>query len=120
LAETRKYNTQPKLVKEEFTKTVAKSLREKDEMTDDLIYIDGHDNAILGYGNQYPNDNLVIYSKKQIIENLIEMGITWEQALDMFEATLLNLDLGQGTPIICDDLMVRPDILSGGDMSDTM
>ncbi len=99
---------------------MAKSLREKDEMTDDLIYIDGHDNAILGYGNQYPNDNLVIYSKKQIIENLIEMGITWEQALDMFEATLLNLDLGQGTPIICDDLMVRPDILSGDDMSDTM
>ena len=76
--------------------------------TDDLIYLDGHENAILGYGNQYPYDHRVIYSKSKIIDNLVNDGLTIDDAIDLFNRVIMPLDLGEGTPIICDDLMVSP------------
>ena len=47
---------------------------------EEKLYIEGYDEAIMGYGNQYPRDDVVIYSKNKIIEKLLESG------LDIYEA----------------------------------
>ncbi len=78
---------------------------------DDLIYLDGYDQAVLGYGNRYPYDRLVIYSKRKIIDIMQEQGLDLEDALELFDETIGRACLGEGTPIICDDLAIPPYIM---------
>lgn len=73
-------------------------------MQEGVVRIDGHDDAILGVGNQYPQDAVYIYSKRKIVEKFVTCGLTWEQALDLFDNTIATLDFGEGSPIICDDM----------------
>jgi hypothetical protein len=73
-------------------------------MLEGAILIDGHDDAILGVGNQYPMDAVYIYSKRKIIEKFVDNGLTWEQAIELFDSTIAVLDFGDGGPIICDDM----------------
>lgn len=71
---------------------------------EEKLYIDGYDDAIMGYGNQYPRDDVVIYSKNKIIEKLLGSGLDIYEALEFFEAHIQNVYLGEGTPIICNDM----------------
>ena len=71
---------------------------------DERLYMDGFDEAILGYGNQYPKDDVVIYSKQKILDKLVENGMEIEDAVEYFEYNIACAYLGEGTPIICDDM----------------
>lgn len=85
---------------------------------EDLVYLEGYDDAILGIGNRYPFDNLVIYSKRKIIEILQEQGLEFIDALELFDETIGSMDLGDGTPIICDDFKIIPGARYSRDQED--
>lgn len=79
-------------------------------MSEERLYMDGHDNAVIGYGNQCSKDRLVIYSLKKIIENLVSQGMDEEEALEFADYNILGAYLGEGTPIICDDLSFEDEL----------
>ena len=67
----------------------------------DIMFIDGHDNAIVGLGRQF-NKNAVIYSKNQIIKNLCS-EMTEEEAEEFYEFNIAGAYVGESTPIVLED-----------------
>lgn len=68
-----------------------------------LLFMDGHDNAILGIGTKF-HDISVVYSKKKIIENLCkDMNI--DEALEFYEFNISGAYVGESTPFIFDDML---------------
>lgn len=78
--------------------------RDSADENDEKLYMDGFDKAIIGYGNQYPKDEVVIYSKRMIIDILVDGGMDIDDAVEYYEFNIACAYLGDGTPIICDDM----------------
>ena len=68
-----------------------------------LLFIDGHDNAILGVSRKF-NYYSVIYDKKKVISNLLE-HMDYESAIEYFEFNIVGAWLGDNTPTFLEDLM---------------
>jgi len=68
---------------------------------DDVLFIDGHDNAIIGLSSCF-HSTKVAYSFKKIIDNL-QKDMTYEEALEFFSFNIQGAYLGDGTPIIMHD-----------------
>ena len=67
----------------------------------ETLKIDGFDDAIIGYGEQYSKQPLLVYSYSKICEILRERdGMTWEEADDFAQFNILNVWVGEGTPMI--------------------
>ena len=63
--------------------------------------IDGFDDAIIGYGEQYSKQPLLVYSYSRICKILRERdGMEWEEADDFAQFNIANVWVGKGTPII--------------------
>ena len=68
-----------------------------------MLKIDGHDNAILGPAFMWNNNQLVqtlVYDAEQIRENLMNDGMTSEEAREFIEFNIEGAYLGDGTPIL--------------------
>jgi hypothetical protein len=65
-----------------------------------LLFIDGHDNAIVGIGRQF-NNHAVIYNQKIVIENL-QKFMNYEDASEYFEYNIVGAYVGENTPIFLD------------------
>jgi hypothetical protein len=67
-----------------------------------LLFIDGHDNAIIGLARSF-NTTSVLYDKKIVIKNLME-DMTEEEAEEYFEFNIVGAYVGEYTPTFMDDL----------------
>lgn len=74
------------------------------ENNPDAINFDGLEDAIVGVGNQYTKDPVLIYSAKKIVRCLMKQGMTYMEALDYYGHNTECLWAGEGTPIIIADL----------------
>lgn len=69
-----------------------------EEREPDLLFADGHDNAILGMAER--NDvYVVVYSVHEIVCNLVEDGRTMEEAVECYHFNIKGAYVGERTPM---------------------
>ena len=66
-----------------------------------MIFVDGHDTAILGMDTEYQR---VIYSKSKMVDVLIQDGLSESDALEWLEYNVWNTYVGEHTPIFLHEL----------------
>ena len=67
----------------------------------ETLKIDGFDDAIIGYGEQYSKQPLLVYSYSKICEILRERdGMSWEEADEFAQFNIANAWVGDRTPMI--------------------
>ena len=67
----------------------------------EAMKIDGFDDAIIGYGEQYSKQSLLVYSYSKICEILRERdGMSWEEADEFAQFNIANVWVGKRTPMI--------------------
>ena len=72
------------------------------EADQSMLFMDGFDDAILGWGTKFTSSS-VVYSKKKIIEKLCK-DMTLDEAFEYFDFNIAGAYVGEHTPIILDDL----------------
>lgn len=77
-----------------------KLIIEKYADTEDVLFADGFDEAIIGFE---PNEYRVVYSRNKCVEILCQ-EMSEEDALDYLEYNTFNAYVGEKTPIWVDDL----------------
>ena len=81
------------------------NIRDKiaEEYGDEVLLVDGHDNAIIGVS---PGDDgyVAVYDREQIVENLCEQGMMLEEAQDFYEFNILGSNFGSKTPVYVDTI----------------
>ena len=61
---------------------------------------DGCDEAILGFGGQWPSFRNIVYDRDRCIAILVERdGMTYDEALEFFDFNVVCAYVGPGTPI---------------------
>lgn len=66
----------------------------------DALFMDGLDNAIIGIGQQFTHNPVVVYDKGKIIEVLQSWGMGEEEAEEYFSFNIQGSWVGENTPII--------------------
>lgn len=64
------------------------------------IVFNGHDNAIIGYGQRINMEPVLIYDYEIICHNLQHQNMTEEEAIEYAEYNIVGAWLGDRTPII--------------------
>lgn len=68
---------------------------------DEIIRLDGLDDAILGLGVTFAvTTPRLVYSQAKILEVLVDRGMTEEEAIEYFDFNIGCLYAGPGTPTI--------------------
>lgn len=75
------------------------TLTELSEDIPDLLVMDGHDNAIVGWCAVDGTERLV-YDSAVIRQNLVIQGMTCEEADEFYEFNIACAYLGRRTPLI--------------------
>jgi len=81
--------------------------RLKRNRVEGVVYIDGLDDAILGYagGVNAPAKPMLIYSVKEILDILQKRdNMTREEAIEYYEFNIASMYAGETTPIFLEDL----------------
>ena len=68
----------------------------------DLLFVDGHDNAIVGLlapSQGTGNVPKVVYDAIKIKKNLIADGMTEEEAMEFVEVNIADAYMGENTPV---------------------
>ena len=60
---------------------------------------DGLDDAIIGYGQQFPKEPLLVYDYDKCVEIFMAQGMSHEEAVEWMEFNVVNAYYGEGTPI---------------------
>lgn len=71
---------------------------------EELLLLDGFDDAILGVAEGCSRRPLVIYDRRRCIEILVKQGATFEEAEEHFEFNVAGSYVGENTPLF----LVRP------------
>ena len=61
-----------------------------------LLFVDGHDNAIMGICRTF-NTIAVLYDRNKVIENL-EADMSYEEAVEYFDFNIAGAYVGEHTP----------------------
>ena len=65
-----------------------------------MLKVDGHDDAIIGVGESFSRQPILVYSVDMIIKELMERdGMTEEEAIDFFGFNIIGSYNGEGMPI---------------------
>jgi hypothetical protein len=65
-----------------------------------MLYVDGHEDALVGTGVMFGRQDVAVYSSKKIIEKLMERdGMTGEEAEEFFDFNILGSYNGPGMPL---------------------
>lgn len=79
------------------------------ECYEELILVEGHDNAILGVADGCGLPSRVVYDRRKVLHNLVRDGIgSHEDAEEFFEYNILGSFVGETTPLFftrIDDLI---------------
>jgi hypothetical protein len=76
------------------------------ENNEEAVSFPDLESALIGVGHQYTKKPLYIYSARKIIEKLMKDGMTHEEAMEYYGFNTQCLWVGEGTPIIIDDISV--------------
>ena len=72
---------------------------------EDILTADGFDEAVIGIDDKTMR---VIYSVTKCIEILMtEMDMSMEEAVEFFEFNVKGSELGEKTPIWCEDMLIE-------------
>lgn len=63
-----------------------------------MMKIDGHENAEVGVMVRFNQDPILVYDYNKVIENLVNDGMTHEEASEFFEFNIIGAWVGEGTP----------------------
>ena len=66
----------------------------------DALFMDGLDDAIIGIGQQFTHDPVVVYDERRIIEVLRSWGMEEQEAEEYFSFNIQGSWVGENTPII--------------------
>jgi hypothetical protein len=65
----------------------------------DALYVDGHENALIGIAYRFGQEPLACYSYEKVIANLEAMGMSEDEAEEFFEFNIVGAWMGDGTPV---------------------
>ena len=68
----------------------------------ELLFCDGHDNALIGVAHRFGMEPVALYNRAQIIQNLMDMGMTWEEAEEFFGFNIIGGWHGEMTPVFAE------------------
>ena len=68
-------------------------------LTPAALAADGLDDAIIGYGQQFPKEPLLVYDYDKCVEIFMAQGMSHEEAVEWMEFNVVNAYYGEGTPI---------------------
>jgi len=66
------------------------------DINPNILTVDGHDNALIGYVEVF-NKAIAVYDKDLVIKNL-EKDMTYEEALEYFDFNIKGAYMGETTP----------------------
>jgi hypothetical protein len=69
------------------------------ELNPAALFIDGMDEALMGYAGQWGSPILAVYSAERIVE-ILARDMSYEEAIEFFEFNIECAYLGPGTPLI--------------------
>lgn len=72
----------------------------KEHWPEGTISWNGHDNAIVGIGERPGMEPVLVYDYDIIVGNLVEKGLTWEEAVEYADCNIACLWAGEHTPIM--------------------
>jgi hypothetical protein len=71
---------------------------------EDILLVDGHDQAILGLVDvNFGERTVVAYSSHLIVEQLVLDGMEWDEAREFFDFNIRGAWLGPNTPLFVQD-----------------
>lgn len=71
-----------------------------EELNPDALFMDGLDEALLGYASQQFQRFLPVYSYRKILEILMKEGASYEEASEHFSFNIEGAWVGENTPWI--------------------
>lgn len=72
-----------------------------DNLCEDCLTLHGHDNAIIGIVSQTISKH-VLYHIPTVLENLVNEGMEWEEALEHFDYNIRGSSQGDSYPMFLD------------------
>jgi len=69
------------------------------EIDEELLCVDGHDNAIIGVANRCGSNTVVAYDEEVIIQNLMEEGLSEIDAIEHYQFNIIGGYVGEYTPV---------------------
>lgn len=74
--------------------------QEISEHNPNALVFDGHANAIIGMAVQHGSRPVILYDGLKIVDNLMLMGMTYDEAVEFFEFNMACAYHGEDTPMI--------------------
>jgi len=83
----------------------AQEMRERvAEFNEDVLFVDGHDDAIIGTAHRFGMPAVAAYDYEAIIKKLVNGGSSREEAEEHFEFNIVGGWYGDNTPVFIRDL----------------
>ena len=70
-----------------------------EEYHPDMLKVDGHDNAIIGIADRCGSQTILAYDTCIILDNLVNQGMTDEEAIEFYNFNILGAYIGEFTPV---------------------
>jgi len=68
----------------------------------DLLFCDGHDDALIGVAYRFGMGPVALYDRGKIIKSLMADGLTWEEAEEHFSFNIIGGWHGEMTPVFAE------------------
>ncbi len=65
----------------------------------DAVFIDGHDDAIIGFASRIGMEDVAAYDYDKVIGKLVDEGLTHEEAIEHFDFNIIGAWVGEQTPV---------------------
>jgi hypothetical protein len=71
----------------------------------DALQLDGFEECIVGIVEGYAAIGVLLYSESKIMKQLMDQGMTREDALEYFEYNILDAYFGEHMPMFLEDIV---------------
>jgi hypothetical protein len=68
----------------------------------DLLFCDGHDDALIGVAHRFGMEPVALYDRSKVIKSLMNDGMSWEEAEEFFSFNIIGGWHGEMTPVFAD------------------
>ena len=70
-----------------------------DERFEGMLFVDGYDEAFVGFGWRFHDGPVAVYDREKITEMLMAGGLSFEEATEHFEFNIIGGWVGPFTPM---------------------